>query len=910
MSIQEDSLKSRQVAKIIDLLCEGEIEGFPSASGLSGTAADNAMMKDVFFDNTQVLRSSASNSSPSDEDWNFNISRANFEFRSGTQTQTYLENVGDSNQTTIQVNKKVVKATPITETITDSNVDAVRVMIGTPQLQIYESDGDVTGSSIEFKIEVSYNGGTYATVVPYTGTGNETIKGRTADLYQRNYLIYLSGTFPVTIRVTRVSDDPTPGDNQLSSLGDLYWYTYTEKILAKTRYPNSALFGLKINAEQFNAIPQRSYKLRGLKIKIPAANGGLTPTVDSDTGAIIYPSNYVFAGTLGAAQWCTDPAWILFDLLTSRRYGLGTYLEPGISSDPSLTDKLDVFSFYTASKYSSALNTRSGSDETYGVNGKHGIPNGIGGFEPRFSCNCMINSEQEAYTAINNLCSVFRAMPYWSSGTLNITQDAPNDYVYLFTNSNVTEKGFTYQGTSLKTRHTCVLVSWFNMDTKKPEIEVVEDEEAIAKFGIIKTQVQAFATTSRSQARRVGEWLLWEEQNASEIVSFTAGIEAGAHTRDTDLSMSVPAVRPGELIKISDSARAGAIRGGRISEGSTRTSIKLDKSTFDLFETTSNFPTFALNLMVGDGNEVVVLENSTVATASDPAIVIPGTIMGTGGNLESAPFAGAPYTISTPDVKPTTWKIISVTEVEGFLYEITAVAYNNSKYDHIERDIPLRVRQVSNLNEPPATPTNLTSEIINYKSEGRIMRKIIINWQDSLRATSYEVEYRFTNGNWNTSTTKVSDFEIDAGLRTDTLEVNIRALNINNKASSDASMVVPYLKKDPPANLSSLLIAPINKQTAELSWPQSTDTDVKTQGTVQIRHSPLTDGCATWGKANDIVPAVNGSSTRKIVPLDTGTYLIRPVDSLDNKSTSPTSVVVTMPNPQDELVVQTYREDQ
>jgi len=846
-NVTKDNLDSRQVARIIDLLGEGEIAGFPSARNYAQgtTAYNNALLKDVYLNNTPILRQGADDNNPQNADFNFDRTGAVFEFRTGTQYQDYTANVGDANQRTLQVSTKVTNASPVTRSITDTDVNSVRLTIGTPALQIFKSNGDVEGAKIQYEIKVSYSGGPYTTVLA------SEIVGRTADLYQRVHRIDLTASPPVDIRVVRISPDaPASGSNTENS--DFFWYDYTEKINAKTIYPNSALFAVKISAEQFSSIPSRAYRIRGLKVSIPN-----NATVNSTNGRLIYAG--VWNGTFAAAQWTTDPAWILWDLLTSTRYGFGDHIDVA---------QLDRYSFLAASQYCAEV-----------------VSNGKGGQEPRFACNVVLQTQEQAFKLINDLCSVFRAMPFWSAGTLEIAQDRPLDFSYIFNQTNVTEEGFTYSGSGLKTRHTVVVVQYFDMDLRDLAYEVVEDKTGIDKFGVVKTEISAFACTSQSQARRVGEWLLYTEQNETEVVSFATDIAAGI------------SVRPGDLVKIADPVRAGVSRSGRCTTGSTTTSVKLDRSDVVLFPSGPP-PNFTFNVLLPNGTLAVV-----------PGSTLGGNTVSLGTTLAVAPVVGSPWTIGTSEVAMSTWRVLSISEDQDN-YKITAVAYNSGKYNYVERDIPLSTRDVSDLNQPPNAPTNLDVNEVLYESNGQVLSKLIVSWRAADRALNYELRYRYNNGNWVTRTTRAIDAEIqnsDVG----TYEIDVVAIGaINGKRSTPALITFVALGKTaPPTSIPDLNIAPIDQHSAELYWPQSVDIDVRIGGKIRIRHSPLIDGTASWGLSNDITPAVAGSSTRKIVPLLEGTYLIRATDSLGNESADVASVIVDLPAPQDLLLVQEYREE-
>ena len=850
-NVAKDDLESTQVARIIDLLGEGEIEGFPSASQYTrGTATyDVAALKDVFFDNTQVLRDGADPTNVQASDYNFDVTTdAAYQFRYGTQDQTVVSGLGVLNQTTLQVGVKVVKDTPITRTITDTDVTEFRVTVGTPALQIFKKGGDVDGAVIEYDIEVSYAGGAFASV-----DGPHKIQGRTNDLFQTKHNYEVTGDFPIAIRVKRISDDAAPsGEEDDTEQSDFFWYDYTEKVNYRTRYPNSALFALKINAQQFAQIPRRAYRLRGLKVQIPH-NGTVQPD-----GRIVYSGT--FNGSLSAAVWTSDPVWCLYDLLVNKRYGLGNHVEPA---------DLDVYSFYAASQYCN--------EQVDDLNGN---------IEPRFSCNVVIQTRQDAYKLINQMCSVFRAMPFWEAGTLAFSQDRPEDYLYIFNQTNVTEAGFTYSGSSRKTRYTCVSVKYFDNDIRDYQYELVEDNKGIKKFGYVKTSIDAFACTSQGQARRLGEWLLYTNSEETEIVSF-----------DTDLAAGIT-VRPGDRIKIGDPVRAGQSVSGRCIAGSTTTSIKLSQSDTDLFGGAAP-STFTINVVLPDGSLGISAGSTIVGNTVTP-----------GSALSLAPTAGAPFSIGFTGLALSTWRVVSVTENSEGTYTVTASAYNSNKYAHIERNQILERRDVSNLNDPPESPTNLQCREILYESAGSVLQKLIINWQSSFGSASYEVGVSVNNGNFKREITRSVDLEV-LNSKVGTYQIEVVGIGPTGKRSQAATLTFTAVGKTaPPANIASLNISPVDGHTAELYWPQSTDLDVRVGGTVEIRHTPHTDANAVWGRAQDIVPAVNGSSTRKLVPLKEGTYLIRAKDSLGNYAAPAgiPSVVVDLPEPQDLELVQTYTE--
>jgi hypothetical protein len=809
-----DSLNSAQYAQVVDLISEGEIEGLKNG------------LQSIFLNDTPLQNANGT----------FNFQNVTVNTRNGTQAQTAIPISADV-ENELPVGLQVNEGTPITRTITDTDVDAARITITIPQLQTFTDNGDIEGSQVGVQIFVQYNGGGFTNVL------GDTISGRTADAYQRDYLINLSGAFPVDIRVQR----DRPDSISAKVINAFSWTSYTEITYAKLRYPNSALVGLRVDAEQFSSIPSRTYLVRGIKVRIPN-----NATVDAATGRLIYAG--IWNGTFGAAQWCSDPAWILWDLLTSTRYGFGDHIQAA---------QLDKWAFYAASQYASEL-----------------VPNGFGGTEPRFSCNVNIQTAEEAYKLINDLCSTFRAMPYWSTGALTISQDKPADPAYLFTLANVLEEGFSYQGGSLKTRPTVAVVSYLDLSLRDIAYEVVEDQTAIAKYGVVTTEVSAFACTSRGQASRIGEWLLYSEQNESEVVTFTASIDAGV------------LVRPGQVINISDPMRAGARRGGRIAAATT-TTITVDNAT---------------DLSPSGGTLSVILSDGTVQSRGVASIA--GTTVTLASALPSAPNANSIWIYETPNIQSSTWRVLSVAEQDQAQYQITALAYNASKYDYIERGRPLSQRDITDLNVIPEAPINLQAVEALYESNGRVLSKLVVSWQPVVGVNQYRYRWRLQNGNWSTSTQQRPDFEI-FDTTPGRYEIEVYSVNAALRSSVLPAKLTfnVFGKTAPPADVTGVSLVPIDQASAIISWTASTELDVKIGGKVLIRHTPLLVG-AIWEDTVEIVPAASGNQTQKQVPLLEGTYLLKFEDDGGRRSPNATLIVADLPTPLPRLLVQTYAEDQ
>lgn len=833
-----DSLDSRQYANVIDLISEGEIEGLVEHNITVDGVPTVSTLPSVFLNNTALQNANGT----------FNFVDVELYTRNGTQDQEYIPlTSGVEDEKPVSVN--VVKDVPVVRSITDENVDAVRVTISVPALQKIDSKtGDTLGSSVELEIAVQYAGAGFTTVI------TDKITGRTGDEYRKDYLIELQRPNPsdnVDIKVTRITEDST--DALLANA--FSWLSYTEIIWAKLAYPNSALIGLRVDAEQFSSIPQRSYLVKGVKVAIPAG-----VSVDEDTGRIIYSSNFVWNGTFGAAQWTSCPAWILWDLLTNNRYGFGDHID---------TSQLDKWAFFAASKYANAL-----------------IDDGFGGQEARFSCNTNIQTAEEAYKLINDLLSVMRCQGFWSSGSMTIAQDRPEDPAYLFTLANVTPEGFSYSGSSLKTRPNVAVVAYLDLQLRDTAFEVVEDAEAVDKYGAVRVEVSAFACTSRGQANRIGKWLLFSEQNEKELVTFSSSLEAGQQ------------VRPGQIIQIADPVKAGSRRAGRIAAATT-TVITVDDSS----QTDLSFPT---------GSTIsVILPDGTVQ--SREIIDVTGADITVAIAFSATPNVNSVWMIESPTLQSALYRVLSVTENEQLAYTITGIAHNESKYAYIEDGAPLQQRDISNLNEIPDPPSNLSVLAINgvnevqYELNGRIAIKITFGWLGPQGIKRFRVKYRHEDDNFTTVTVQGTTFDI-LDVKEGFYEIQVSSISASLILFSTPAVATYNVQgvSAAPLDVTGLTLVPISEALALLTWNATTELDVRVGGKVIIRHDPRSLSTAEWASSTQIVDAVAGNATQKQVPLLPGTYFIKFQDFFGNSSINAAGFEVSMPEYESRLKLDLY----
>lgn len=779
-----DSLRSRAFARVVDLVCEGEIEGLATGD-----------FKSIYLDQTPIMN----------EDGTFNFTGVTIATRNGTQAQSHIPGF-PSVEAETAVNVEVIASTPVVRTISALETDAVRVTVSFPQMtDVNVTNGDTRGTSVELKIEVQPNAGVYTEVV------SDIVSGKATTKYQKSYLIQLNGTGPWNVRVSRITEDSGRATLQNKS----YWESFTEIVNAKLTYPNSALVATVIDSQQFSQIPQRAYDMKLMRSQIPS-----NATVRED-GSLTYSGSW---DGLFQISWHSNPAWVFWDMITNDRYGLGQFVTAA---------QVDKWSLYSIGQYCDEL-----------------VDDGFGGTEPRFSCNIYLQEQNEAFKVIQDLASIFRGICYWSSGALTAVQDAPSDPVALFGNANVVDGLFTYQGSSLKTRHSVALVSWNDPDdfyALKPEY--VEDVTAIERYGVIQTEVVAVGCTSRGQAHRVGKWLLYSEAYETETVTFKTGLDGIL-------------VRPGQVINVQDKDRAGTRRGGRVVSATT-TVLTVDQA----FTKTTGV-TYTLSAMMPDGT----VDTSTVTT-------VVGNVITVSPALSAAPQANAVWMVSSTDVQLQQFRVVSVIDAGDGTFEVTGLKSDAQKYDYVENGLILVPPDITQLNQPPDAPTNVTISEELYETSTDVKNLVTIAWDQTVLADTYTIVYRVNNNNGVTVIGLRSQiYEIRDALPGD-YSVTVYALSISGKRSQGATATAEIFGKlAVPGDVLNFSIVGISDGVAQLVWDKSVDLDVVIGGYVRIRYTP--DNIAPdWSNAVDIGPSLSGGVTSAQVPHVNGTYLAKFVDS-------------------------------
>jgi len=584
-----DSLRSKAFFRIVDLVAEGEIEGLVDGK------------KSIFFDETQWESDSGTD----------NFNDITYETRVGTQNQTYLQEFADVEaEYIVGIELKHIGSAgidgAIVRQITNPSVDSARVRVSVPALnQTNVNTGDIKGSSVIFAVDVQPDGGSY------TRVKSRTIQGKTSSKYEVTIAVPLEGDAPWNIRIVRLTEDSASNYLQNKTVFE----SYTEIINSKLRYPNSALMAVRADAQNFQSIPSRYYDIKGLKIQVPTNYDPETREYDGEWDGEFQ------------TLWSDNPAWVFYDMLTSERYGLGNFIQD---------DQIDKWTLYTIAQYCDEL-----------------VPDGFGNTEPRFTCNLVLSERAEAYTVLQNLASIFRSMIYWASGSVTLSQDAPQDAAQLYTPANVLDGAFTYQGSSAKVRNTVALVSWNDPeDFYRLKVEYVEDQEGIVKYGVQEKEVVAFGCTSRGQANRLGKWLLYTEQYESEVVTFKTGLDGLVS-------------RPGEVIKVADPTRAGIRFGGRVSSA-TLSTIEIDAMPVGAH----SGGTISVILPTGVEERTIIFQSGNTFTVQP--------------NFSAVPQVQTVWILRSEVVEPQHFRVISIKEEDNNVYSITALKHDPDKFDAIE----------------------------------------------------------------------------------------------------------------------------------------------------------------------------------------------------------------------------------
>lgn len=687
-----NTLRSISSFHIVDLISEGEISGLVNG------------MQSVYLDGTPVAN----------PDGTLNFNGVAFQVRPGTQDQEFIPGYGGVESDT-SIATELKSNTPWIREITETDLTAVRITLQVDALQKSNtSNGDINGYSIQYAIDVSTDGAAYVTAL------NSAFSGKTTGPYQRSHRIDLPhATTGWNVRVRRL----TSNANSATISDTTRVVSITEIIDAKLRYPNSAIVAISGDASQFTNIPSRAYEVFGRKIKIPS---NYNPQTRAYTG--------VWDGSF-QTEWTNNPAWILYDIVTQDRFGLGDLI------DASMVDKWEM---YRIAQYCDGL-----------------VDDGKGGQEPRFTCNTYLQSRADAYKLLGDLASIFRGVSYWMGGAITSVADMPQDPIFTYTVANVIDGKFTYQSSPRKTRYTTALVTWNDpANAYGQAVEYVEDRDGLARYGLQQIEMVAFGCTSQGQAHRAGRWALVTSQLETDSVTFGVGMDA------------LLGAIPGRIIRVQDSARAGKRQGGRISSA-TQTVVTVDKAP----------------------DQVAIGDTLTVHTPGGVAetqtiSAINGRVLTVSPGFTEAPVAQSVWAVESDTLVTQHFRVVSVSEDstdDEIRFTVTAVQHNPSKFANIDSGAAIQIPPISTL------PTGVQAPPTNVRLSGRVVVEqgiannvMDIEWDAADGAANYKVEWKKDDGQWIQAGT-ISETSLDVvGIYTGTYVARVTAFNNGNTPSLSA----------------------------------------------------------------------------------------------------------------------------
>ena len=698
-----DDLKSSQMLTVVDAICEGPIEG--PVDGL----------KSVRINKTPVL----------DSDGNAMVHGVTVVYRVGEDEQTAMEGFEDSGAETL-LSVEVKKSEPVTRTITTKTLDRLRFTFGVQSLVSTSTKGDRNPTSVQMLIQFRRDG-------QWQVERDITITGKTTTQFLASVVIDDLPPRPFEVRMLRLTDDSTTDLLQNKTV----WSGYTEIIDVKQCYPNTAVIGVKVDAEQFGSQQvTRNYHLRGRIVPVPSNYDPLKRTY---TG--------IWDGTFKPA-YTNNPAWCVLDMLTHPRYGMGSRI--GVAD-------VDKWALYAIAQYCD-----------------HPVPDGFGGTEPRITCNAYLTDQRKAWDVLGDFCSLMRCMPVWNGSTLTFVQDRPADKVWTYTQSNVVMPAdgapFIYSFSALKERHNAAEVRYTDPNNGwETSTELVENDAAIRRYGRNVLKMDAFACTSRGQAHRAGLWAITTELLETQTVDFSVGAEGLRYV-------------PGDIIEVCDSDYAGVTVGGRIlSIDSLSRTLTLDREV--------EIPAggnVVLNLVGSNGQPV------TVAVTAHPA---PDRV-----TVSQLPDGVAEYSVwglKLPDLRQRLFRCVAIRENDDGTYAITAVQHVPEKESIVDNGAKFDPLPGTSITNTPPAVQHLTTEILaedgQYQARARWdTPRVVKGVNFSLRLT---VKAEDSSDRLASSLTLTETEHIFRNLTPGRYTLTVRAVNTHGQqgepASTDFSIAAP-----------------------------------------------------------------------------------------------------------------------
>jgi len=904
------ALNSKTNLKIIDAICEGPIEGLVDKH------------KSVFLNETLVTRKQITereNDPP----------LVSYAERDGTATQSgfnessllsdvtttiipvseqvgknYSEEVNDSNE----VISRDYGAGNVVRAVNDSEAAFVQLVFNVPKLFCVAAEGLARGqlffAQIKIEIGIQDAEGRYNPINVLVEGQNRAnvIKGIANSQYQfKTQPIYLANAkgkrkAPYNIRVKKLEFDNAEDAFEISfkNLEDLpektplankradtlIWSSIIVGKRIRTTYPNTALVHLSIDSEEYNTLPARAYDIRGLKVKIPS-NAIVDRTNDRLDGRLKFDTEKPFDGSLKEGkEWTTCPVCCFYDLLTNTRYGAGDFITP---------ENLNWVDLIELAKYCNEI------VET---------PDGN---EPRFAINTVLGSQVGAYEVLQDMASVFRGMLFWKADNVQITADHGNlggkdasdlPAIHVFSNSNVVNGAFVYNGSSLKTRSTRVRVSYNDpQNFFKPDFVVIEDRALIDRYGVQEKSIVAFGCSSKYQAQRMGRWLLQSEKLNDDTVTFSVGLE-GLN------------VLPGQIFEVSDEMRIGTRFAGRI-VGARLGFVDLDQPVV-----VPNGPNKKLTVVMKDGT----LETVDIASYS-------GTRVTLSSNFTQVPPDDALYAISNDSVVLRKYRCLAVAEGEGGVYSVVGVRHVDGIYKVVEGDIsPLDLPNPFFYGVKPGPPQDQKITFQQVDDGRNTTNRATISWSRGLTGSVAQFRVQWKVGeanNWNEAFTANTFLDVNSNLQPGKrLYARIKAVGpkpdehqstwalVNREiavgGTSDGSDDKPIVILPPDPE--EVTIESFGVDQVILRWSPTANGQKVESFVAVIRHSGKTDGTGTWPNSTRL-RKVEARTTYAVLPLLNGEYLIKFENEQLQRSANAGSALINVPDNIPRLNFEVIRED-
>ena len=904
------ALNSKTNLKIIDAICEGPIDGLAEQN------------KSVLLNETLVTRRQLAEREN-------NPPFVSYTSRNGTAVQPGFDEtslLSDVTTTIVPVNEEVGKSFSeeindenlvvsrdygkgtVIRAITDTETAFVQLVFNVPKLFCVAPEGLARGqlffAQIRLQVSIQDVDGTYNNFPVLVENQNQVdvIKGistseyqfKTAPIYLANYKGERKAPYNIRVR-KREFDNPEdafeisfndledlPKDTPLANkrADSLIWSSIIVGKRIRTTYPNTALVSLSIDSEEYNTLPARAYDIRGLKVQIPS-NATVKRTSDRLDGSLKFDDLKPFDGSLkDNREWTTCPVCCFYDLLTNTRYGAGDFISP---------ENLNWVDLIELAKY---------------CNEEVETPEGP---EARFAINTVLGSQASAYEVLQDMASIFRGMLFWKADNVQITADhgnlggknaSPLAAIHVFSNSNVVNGAFVYNGSSLKTRSTRVRVRYNDPDNFfKPNFIVIEDRALIEKYGVQEKSIVAFGCSSKYQAQRMGRWVLESEKLHDDTVTFSVGLE-GLN------------VLPGQIFEVSDEMRLGTRLAGRI-VGARVDLVDLDQPAV---------------LPTGTNNKLsVVMKDGTVEVA--PIASVSGTRVTLSSNFTQVPPDNALYAIKNDSAVLRKYRCLAVAEGEGGTYSVVGVRHVDGLYTVVEDDsASLDLPDPFFYGAKPTPPQDLRITFQQVDDGRNTTNRATISWSRGLVGSVDEFMVWWKVGeanNWNQTSTRNTFLDVNSNLQpgqrlyaqvkavgpepdkhqSDWAKVN-REIAVGGTSDGSNDFPIVVLPPDP----EEVTIEAFGVDQVVLRWSPTADGQKVESFVAVIRHTGSTDGTGTWPNST-LLRKVEARTTSAVLPLLNGEYLLKFENAQKQRSQNAVSALINIPDNIPRLNYEVIRED-